>query len=152
MTMLIRRTILGVLSAVFLTSAAFAQDKPVYFVTEGVALAGYDPVTYFEGSTPVMGAAENAVMWKGAKWHFSSAENRERFESNPRAFAPQFGGYCSYAMAKGVLKSTDPNAWQLVDGRLYLTHSPQIEAMWRQDRAEYIEMAEKNWPIVLYQD
>ncbi|NOD92271.1 YHS domain protein [Ruegeria sp. HKCCD4884] len=151
MTMLIRRTILGALSALFLSSVAFAQDKPVYFATEGVALAGYDPVTYFEGATPVMGAPENAVMWKGAKWHFSSAENRERFESNPRAFAPQFGGYCSYAMANGVLKSTDPNAWQVVDGRLYLTHSPQIEVMWRQDRAEYIEMAEENWPVILYQ-
>lgn len=113
-------------------------------------MGGFDPVSYFAGNTPKLGQPEIAVMWKGAEWHFSSHENREQFESNPRAYAPQFGGYCSYAMAYGVLKSTDPKAWQVVEGKLYLTHSAEIEQMWRQDRAEYIQMAEENWPVILY--
>ncbi len=152
MMMLTRRFILGALSAFFLAPAAHAQDMPVYYTTDGVALAGYDAVSYFDGAKPIMGMPENSVMWKGARWHFASQENRELFESDPRAFAPQFGGYCSYAMAMGTLKSTDPNAWQVVNGRLYLTHSEAIEKIWQQDRAEYIHLAEENWPVILYRE
>ena len=122
----------------------------MYFSAEGAAIDGYDPVSYFESESPLLGHPEIAVMWKGAEWHFVSQENRELFESNPRAFAPQFGGYCSYAMAYGILKSTDPQAWKVVDGRLYLTHSIEIEQMWERDQAEYIHMAEENWPAILY--
>ncbi|WP_209504556.1 MULTISPECIES: YHS domain-containing (seleno)protein [unclassified Ruegeria] len=150
MTMLNRRTLLCSLSTVLLAPAVLAQDNPVYYATDGVALAGYDPVSFFDSDAPLKGVPENAVMWKGARWHFKSQANRELFEGNPRAFAPQFGGYCSYGMAMGVLKSTDPKAWQVVDGRLYLTHSPEVEEIWQQDRAGYIAMAEENWPAILY--
>lgn len=147
-----RRFIFGILTAIAFAPIAWAQDKPVYFATDGAAMAGYDPVSYFDSAVPVRGEPSIAVMWKGAQWHFASQENRERFESNPRAFAPQFGGYCSYAMANGVLKSTDPMAWQVVDGRLYLTHSPAVERIWEQDRSANIHLAEENWPVILYED
>ncbi len=150
--MLTRSSLFGALSAVFLACAAHAQDTPVYFAPEGMAMGGYDPVSYFEGDVPVQGQPEISVMWKGAEWHFASHQNRELFEGNPRAFAPQFGGYCSYAMAHGVLKSTDPSAWRVVDGRLYLTHSPEIEQMWRQDQGEYIQQAREYWPEILYRE
>ncbi|WP_170422766.1 YHS domain-containing (seleno)protein [Ruegeria arenilitoris] len=148
----IRKIILGAIAALALVPAVQAQDMPVYFETDGAVMAGFDPVSYFQGTAPVRGMPEYAVIWKGAEWHFASAENRDLFESNPRAYAPQFGGYCAYAMAQGLLKSTDPMLWDMVDGRLYLTHSPEIEKVWRGDRAEFIEMAEENWPVVLYLD
>ncbi|WP_170466299.1 YHS domain-containing (seleno)protein [Ruegeria arenilitoris] len=150
--MSIRKIILGAIAALALVPAVRAQDMPVYFETDGAVMAGFDPVSYFQGTAPVRGMPEYAVIWKGAEWHFASAENRDLFESNPRAYAPQFGGYCAYAMAQGLLKSTDPMLWDMVDGRLYLTHSPEIEKVWRGDRAEFIEMAEENWPVVLYLD
>ncbi|NVO54545.1 YHS domain protein [Rhodobacteraceae bacterium B1Z28] len=150
--MLTRRSLLGALTAFALAPAASAQDMPVFYATDGAAMAGYDPVSYFEGTVPTQGQPEIAVMWKGVEWYFASQKNRELFESNPRAFAPQFGGYCSYAMAYGVLKSTDPSAWQVVEGRLYLTHSPEVEQIWRQDQVGYIAMAEENWPVVLYHE
>lgn len=148
----IRKIILGAIAALALVPAVQAQDMPVYFESNGAVMAGFDPVSYFQGTAPVRGMPEYAVIWKGAEWHFASAENRDLFESNPRAYAPQFGGYCAYAMAQGLLKSTDPMLWDMVDGRLYLTHSPEIEKVWRGDRAEFIEMAEENWPVVLYLD
>ncbi|MEM9126798.1 MAG: YHS domain-containing (seleno)protein [Pseudomonadota bacterium] len=148
----IRRSLFGAFAAFFLSSAVLAQDKPVYFATDGAALAGYDPVSYFAGDAPVRGQPEIAVTWKGAVWHFASHENRDRFESDPRAYAPQFGGYCSYAMAHGRLKSTSPTAWQVVDGKLYLTHSLEIEKMWRQDQSEYIHLAQEYWPVILYRE
>ncbi|WP_377190045.1 YHS domain-containing (seleno)protein [Ruegeria meonggei] len=148
--MLTRRLFLGGVAAAVFASAAQAQDMPVYFDTDGAAMGGYDAVSYFNGDGPVRGKPQYSVMWKGVEWHFSSAENRDRFESNPRAFAPQFGGYCAYAMAQGELISTDPTLWQVVDGRLYLTHSPEIEEMWSSDRAGFIRKAEEHWPVVLY--
>ncbi|MES0824668.1 YHS domain-containing (seleno)protein [Ruegeria sp. SCP11] len=149
--MLTRRFLLGAMVASFITPAVKAQEMPVYFATDGAAMAGYDVVSYFDGESPVRGQPEYSVVWKGAEWHFASAENRDAFERDPRSFAPQFGGYCAYAMAQGVLISTDPLAWQVVDGRLYLTHSLEIEEMWREASAEYIRMAEAHWPVILYE-
>ncbi|WP_170383243.1 YHS domain-containing (seleno)protein [Ruegeria atlantica] len=149
--MLTRRFLLGALTAVLFAPAVKAQDMPVFYATDGAAVAGYDVVSYFSGNAPVLGRPEYAVVWKGAEWQFASAENRDAFERNPHAFAPQFGGYCAYAMAHGKLKSTEPTLWGVVDGRLYLTHSPEVEEMWREATAEYISMAEMYWPGILYE-
>ncbi len=138
------------LSAMLLPQMAWAQKKPVYFATEGTAIHGYDAVSYFAAEAPVPGQENIAVTWKGAQWFFATQQNRERFESNPRAYAPQFGGYCAYAMAHGALSSTDPKAWKIVDGRLYLTHSPEIERLWQGNVAENIRLAEEYWPAILY--
>ncbi|WP_037308101.1 YHS domain-containing (seleno)protein [Ruegeria halocynthiae] len=149
--MLTRRFLCGAMAATLFIPAAKAQEMPVYFATDGAAMAGYDAVSYFDDGVPLRGHPEYRVVWKGAEWYFVSAENRDAFERDPRAFAPQFGGYCAYAMAQGQLISTDPTAWQVVNGRLYLTHSPAIEQMWRSDTAEYIRMAEAHWPGILYE-
>lgn len=149
--MLTRRFLFGAMAAALISPAAMAQEMPVFYEADGAALAGYDPVSYFESNTPVRGQPQYAVVWKGVEWHFATDENREAFERDPRAFAPQFGGYCAYAMAKGKLVGTDPMAWQVVDGRLYLTHSPEIEEMWREATVEYIRMAEAHWPVILYE-
>nr|WP_321254188.1 YHS domain-containing (seleno)protein [uncultured Ruegeria sp.] len=148
--MLTRRFFIGAMAAIKFAPAVQAQDAPVYFATGGAAMAGYDPVSYFVDDAPVLGHAEHSLMWKGVEWHFASAENQERFERDPRAFAPQFGGYCAYAMALGLLSSTDPLAWKVVDGRLYLVHSLAIEKVWQEDMALNIRLAEEHWPSVLY--
>ncbi|WP_155147298.1 MULTISPECIES: YHS domain-containing (seleno)protein [Alphaproteobacteria] len=150
--MLSRRSLIASFAAALFASALHAQDRPVFYADDGLAMAGYDAVSYFDEGVPTRGQPEIAVMWKGAEWHFASQENRERFESNPRAFAPQFGGYCAYAMTYGSLSSTDPNAWKIVEGRLYLTHSPAIERMWDRNLTQNIRMAEEYWPAVLYKN
>ncbi|WP_237217127.1 YHS domain-containing (seleno)protein [Ruegeria lacuscaerulensis] len=147
-----RRFLFGAICAAMIAPAAFAQELPVFYKTDGAAMAGYDVVSYFGDGAPVRGLPEYSVVWKGAEWHFATAENQAAFEMNPRAYAPQFGGYCAYAMAQGELVSTDPALWRVIDGRLYLTHSREIERMWIQDTAGYIEMAEAHWPVVLYEN
>ncbi|MCA0928981.1 YHS domain-containing (seleno)protein [Ruegeria profundi] len=148
--MLTRRFLLAAAAASMIAPAATAQDMPFFFVAEDAAMAGYDVVSYFDANAPIQGKSEHAVVWRGAKWQFSTAENREAFERDPRAFAPQFGGYCAYAMAHGSLTGSDPMAWQVVGGRLYMTHSLEVERMWRTDSAEYIRKAEAHWPGILH--
>jgi len=149
--MLPRRSVLaGLTFSIACPLTLRAQTAPVFYSAKGAAITGYDAVSYFRDGGPVQGQPDIAVMWKGATWRFASQENREAFELNPRAYAPRFGGYCAYAMAYGELTSTDPMAWKIVGGRLYLTHSLEIEKMWLTDTTGFIQKAEKNWPAILY--
>lgn len=110
------------------------------------AIAGYDPVAYFTESRPVEGSERFSYRWEGADWHFSSAANLERFIATPEAFAPQYGGYCAYAVANGYTAKIDPEAWRIVDGKLYLNYSRSVQQTWAGDIAGYIEKGDRNWP------
>lgn len=149
--MLNRRTILAcTFSALCLTAPAVqAEQIRIFYADEGAAIDGYDTVSYFMSDEPVRGKPEIAVMWKGALWYFANHENREAFEANPYAYAPQFGSYCAYAVSRGYTAGTDPNVWKIVDDKLYLVHSSTIEKMWERDVEGNIEMAEDHWPQVL---
>ncbi|TNJ40584.1 twin-arginine translocation pathway signal protein [Phaeobacter sp. B1627] len=122
----------------------------VYFsVQDGIAIRGYDPVSFFFAETPARGHRSHAVMWKGAVWLFQSAENQSRFESNPRAFAPRFGGHCAYGMARGRMSDGDPLAWEIVDGQLFLFHNQRVEDLWRANHDAMIQAARAVWPDIL---
>lgn len=116
------------------------------FTRDGLALGGTDVVAYFAEGRALAGRPEHAVEWQGARWLFASEENRRRFEEDPQAYAPQFGGYCAYAVSKGALAPTDPEAWTIVDGKLYLNFSPAVRERWAADREANISRAEANWP------
>ena len=123
--------------------------EPTVFATGGLAIRGYDPVAYFVDGKPVRGNAEFAHAWNGAIWHFASAENRDRFKSEPAKYAPQYGGYCAYAVSKGYVAPIDPTAWRIVDGKLYLNYNADIQKVWSSDIPGYIGRANANWPKVL---
>ena len=130
-----------------------ATAGPRYFSAEdGVAIRGYDPVSFFIAEAPERGQRDHAVMWKGAIWLFRSAENQSRFESNPRAYAPRFGGHCAYGMARGLLFDGDPLSWEIVDGRLFLFHNPRVETLWQADPDQMIQSARAVWPSILRQE
>lgn len=149
--MLSRRSFLFALSCSAIAPSVNAQSRPMFFQRNAAAVSGYDAVSYFRTSGPVPGNSDIALTWKAAVWKFASEENRDRFERNPRAFAPQYGGYCAYAMARADLVSSDPMAWRIVDGKLYLTHSKMIEQIWARNTGKYIRAADQSWPSALYQ-
>jgi YHS domain-containing protein len=127
---------------------AFA-DEPEVFAPGGVAISGYDPVAYFTEGKPVPGKMDHALMWRGATWYFASAESMEAFEMNPAAYAPQYGGYCAYAMSKGAVASTAPEAFTVSDGRLYLNFSTEVRTIWSQDIPGNVVLADGYWPAAL---
>ena len=126
-----------------------AAAEPEIFATRGVAIQGYDPVAYFTEGRAVPGAPEDALMWHGATWHFATEATMEAFEMNPQAYAPQYGGYCAYAMAKGAVATTVPEAFTVVDGRLYLNNSLPVRSVWSEDIPGNVARADANWPRVL---
>lgn len=127
---------------------ALAREPEIY-ATGGVAIAGYDPVAYFTEGRAVKGSPEHALVWRGATWHFANAGTMETFEMNPHAYAPRYGGYCAYAMAKGAIAPTTPDAFAVAGGRLYLTYSTEVLAIWAADIAGNIARADVYWPSAL---
>lgn len=113
---------------------------------DGVAIRGYDPVAYFTVGEPVEGSADYTATHDGATWRFSSAGNRDAFVADPEKYAPQYGGYCAYAVAHGATAPIDPQAFSVLDGKLYLNYSDHVRAQWRNDAAEFISRADRNWP------
>jgi YHS domain-containing protein len=132
-----------------LASVANAGKAEVYSSTFGGAISGYDPVAYFTQGKPVKGKSDHLLKYRGAKWRFSSDKNRQAFKQNPQKYAPQYGGYCAYAVSQGYTASTDPEAWSIIDGKLYLNYSKSVQAKWNKDRPGYIRKANANWPKVL---
>lgn len=132
------------------TQISHAAKSQIYSNSStGIAINGYDPVAYFTQQKAVEGNAKHALKWKGATWHFSSAQNKAMFEATPTKFAPQFGGYCAYAVSYGSTATTEPTAWSIVKNKLYLNYSVGVKRRWDTDQKGYIKKANKNWPNVL---
>jgi enamine deaminase RidA (YjgF/YER057c/UK114 family)/YHS domain-containing protein len=116
-----------------------------------VSISGYDPVAYFTDGKPVQGKTEFEYSWHKLRWRFASDEHRQSFAKDPDHYAPQYDGYCAMGVSDGEAghkDTVDPEAWAIVDGKLYLTHVPQAMDAWRQNPAEFIKQADENWAAV----
>ena len=121
------------------------------FAEDGIAIRGADPVAYFTQGEAVIGSSEFEYEWNGATWRFASAEHRDLFAGNPEDYAPQYGGYCAWAVSQGVTAPVEPDAWRIVDGKLYLNYDQRVQQRWEQDIEGNIASADENWPGVLTQ-
>lgn len=137
-----------ILIFVFLLNVSGCLAQHEVFVKSDAAIQGYDPVAYFKESQPVKGKAALSYNWKQATWHFASQQNLDDFKSNPEKYAPQFGGYCAYGMAEGHKAPTSPDAWTILDAKLYLNYNQGVKELWDKDQRGNIEKAIKNWPTV----
>lgn len=113
---------------------------------DGLTLKGYDVVAYFTDGKPVQGSPAFTTSWRGATWRFASAANRDTFVAAPEKYAPQFGGFCAWAVSRNYTADVDPAAWRIVDGRLVLNYSLSIRAQFEKDTAGNLAKADANWP------
>jgi len=147
-----RRSFLVGISAVpamaALAAPARAGVAPVY-ANSGVAIDGTDPMSYFENSAPLQGSASITFDWNGAEWRFTDEAHRSTFAKNPEAYAPQYGGYCSWAVSQGYTAPTVPEAWRIVDGKLYLNFSRRVQRRWERDIPAHIAAGDVNWPRLI---
>ncbi len=136
---------LALISLVAILAACTSITSKPTFQTESGALRGYDPVAYFNEERAVKGTSDITTVHNGATWHFSSRTNKELFDGNPEKFSPEYGGYCAYGMANGFVVSSDPEAFTIVDGKLYLNYSLGVRNSWLKDVPGNIKSADKNW-------
>ncbi|WP_295043281.1 YHS domain-containing (seleno)protein [uncultured Paracoccus sp.] len=128
------------LLSLILTSApvlpAIAQDW---------AIDGLDAVGFVESGRPVPGRGDISTLWKGQVWHFATEENRSRFESDPRSFAPAFGGLCPVALAEGRHVAGDPRHFLIIGDTLYLVGSSRAARKLQQAPHDILAQAQERW-------
>ncbi|NAX42998.1 MULTISPECIES: YHS domain-containing (seleno)protein [unclassified Vibrio] len=143
------KRLLGLL-LLFVSSVSLAEDEIYTSFLSNKALSGYDTVAYFTKGEPVKGSSDFSTLYKNAQWYFSSKENLELFLNNPNQYAPQYGGYCAWAISeKNDFAPGDPNQWAIVDDKLYLNYDKKIKTLWDANQAVHIQQADKNWPNLI---
>lgn len=133
-------------SAVIFSSLTFAVDIDANADANDLAIKGYDTVAYFTMNKPVMGSAEYSASYKNSIFHFSNAKHRDLFKADSGKYAPQFGSFCAMGVAMGLKLDTDPTAWRIVDGKLYLNFNKDVQKAWLRDVPGNLQTAEQNWP------
>lgn len=138
--------------SLFIVLASFqvhALDPTYTALFSDKAIRGYDTVAYFTEGKPVEGKSEFTTQYKEATWQFSSQKNLDLFLSNPDKYAPQYGGYCAYAVSQGQTASIKPELFTIHDGKLYLNYSQSINQRWLKNKEAFIVDADQNWPKLL---
>jgi len=141
---LVPATLAGLL-LVALPGPAARADEPK------LSISGYDPVAYFTQGKPVQGKAEHEHVWRKLRWRFATAEHRDLFVKDPNRYTPQYDGYCAMGAADGTgahKDTVDPEAWAIVDGKLYLVHTRYWLERWREKAEEYIKRADADWRVI----
>ena len=137
------RTFTIALTAWLLAAPALAEKVN----TEGCpAVRGTDVVAYFSEGKAVAGSPQFTHRWNGAEWRFASSANRDAFAADPAKYAPQYGGFCAWAVSQNYTAPVDPDAWKIVDGKLYLNYSRVVQLRWLLDTTGNITKADANWP------
>lgn len=145
MTQLLRTTF-GILSLLIASLSNAGVDTETD--ANDVILAGHDAVAYFTENKPVLGSSEYTAQYGGAVYRFSSAKNRDAFRKNPAKYAPAYGGYCALGTSFGKKFEVDGQAFEIVEGRLYVNKNLKVYQSWRKDIPGNIVKAEGQWPQI----
>ncbi|MDX2288328.1 MAG: YHS domain-containing (seleno)protein [Hyphomicrobiaceae bacterium] len=138
------------IAALVVIGPAEAKSPPVFTgIVKGVAVGGYDPVAYHTEGKAVAGSKDITLEHDGAVWRFASDANRAAFKADPGRYAPHYGGYCAWAVSRGYTAKGDPQAWSIVDGKLYLNYDKSVRSSWEKAARSNITKADANWPKVL---
>ena len=149
---MLRRTVLMLAAVLAIGAPAFAagpSQPEIYKDVNGRALKGYDAVAYHLERRPVKGSEDFAFEWKDAVWWFSSAENRDKFMADPERWAPQYGGYCAWGIAKDRVVSINPTIFRIFNDKLYLNLNMKVHKEWLGSHNGFIATANEKWPDIL---
>ena len=125
--------------------APAAAGDAINATDENIAIKGYDTVAYFAENRPMKGKPEFEHVWQGARWQFATPEHRDMFATDPLRYAPRYGGFCSGGMSLGVKSTINPEAWAIIDGKLYLAFSERTMKRFTSDADSNIAKADANW-------
>jgi YHS domain-containing protein len=141
-----RKIVVSILSLT-IVGLVFASEKPLHNLDKhNVAIQGYDPVAFFTDNKPVKGDAAFQSTYSGATYYFASADHKALFEKEPSKYEPAFGGFCAYGVSRNKLAEIDPEAFQIVDGKLLLQYSKGVRNEFNKDTQGNLAKAKTNWP------
>jgi YHS domain-containing protein len=151
------RIIITLFVTLMLTNPVWSQSAATrqkqLNLEKGVAIEGYDPVSYFQGK-PKEGSDKYSYIYNGVTYHFATAQNLATFKTNAAAYEPQYGGWCAYAMgAKGQKVEVDPETFKIVGGKLYLFYNKYLNNTrdsWNKDEKHLMSVADENWKKIFH--
>lgn len=135
-----------------MVTAAVAEKRLINVDRNGLALKGYDPVAYFTENRPVKGDAKFQSTFNGATYYFASAANKKTFEADPNKYEPQFGGFCAYAASQGHTAKIEPDAFEVLNGRLLLQYDRSVRDLFNKDQQGNLAKADRNWPSIVQKE
>ena len=130
-----------VMLLVVLSTPALGKD----YTHSTPGINGYDPVAYFTDGKPMKGSGYHMADFEGVTYAFASEEHKDMFKANPEKYIPAYGGFCAYGVTVGKKFVVDPEAWKIVDKKLYLNLDRDIQKKWLKDVPGYIKKADTNW-------
>ncbi|MBH0087674.1 YHS domain-containing (seleno)protein [Pseudoalteromonas sp. NSLLW218] len=132
-------------ASVLASSLSFAADIDANADVNDIAISGYDTVAYFTQNKAVTGSSEYTATHKNAIYKFTSAKHRDLFRANPEKYAPQFGGFCAFGVSMEKKFDVDPEAFKIVENKLYLNLDKSVQKQWLKDVPGFINSADSNW-------
>ena len=130
------------------SASATTTERVVVDRRSGLAISGFDPVSYFTDANPIAGVADTEAFYDGAIWRFRNQGNRIAFMAHPEIYAPCFGGFDPVDLARGKTVESFPSLWLIAGERLYLFSSEANRATFAKDAARYVGTAERRWPYL----
>lgn len=123
------------------------MSRPINLTEQNIAISGYDPVSYFVDE-PQPGNPDITAIHGEATYYFVNAENKAKFEADPEAYAPQYGGFCAVAASEGKLVSINPETYKVTDDKLYLFYNGEAgntKPQWEADEVTMKANADAAW-------
>jgi len=133
---------------VFVASVASASVFAGEYSHSTPGISGYDPVAYFTDGKPMKGTGYHVAVFEGVTYLFANKEHKQLFEANPQKYVPAYGGYCAYGVYERKKFFVDPEAWTIVQGKLYLDLDKDVRRIWEKDIPGYIAKADAIWPKI----
>jgi YHS domain-containing protein len=142
------KQILAILVFMIASISINKAQQTKFYNSDGIAIKGYDVVAYFTQHKAIVGSDAFTTEWSGSKWQFASQANLDSFKLAPSRYAPQYGGFCAYGCSDNHLAPTDPNAWTIVNNKLYLNYNLKVKDYWIKDTSNLIKKADSLWPLL----
>ena len=136
------------ISLFMLLAAGLCVQAMAFAGVPKAAIKGYDAVAYFTANKAMLGDKAFELVWQEQTWRFASQAHLDSFKLAPEKYAPQYGANCAWAVAHNYTAPVDPEAWEIVSGKLYLNYNKDVQKKWREKREEYIANGDKNWPAL----
>ena len=130
---------------VLIAGSIFSFMAMAGVTTATPAVSGYDVVSYHQDSGPTRGDGSFVSDYEGETYLFASEENKAAFDTDPEKYVPAYGGYCAYGVSVGKKFHTDPLAWRVEDGKLYLNLNKKVQTLWLKDVPGNIVKADNHW-------
>ncbi len=126
---------------------SFAQ-KPEIYSPSGIALSGYDVVSFYTESKAIRGNDAFSFKWKDAVWLFSTQQHLDSFKQSPAKYEPAYGGYCAYGTSRGYKAPTQADTWMVLKNKLYFNYNLKVKEAWEKNRDVYIDSANVKWLLI----